>query len=199
MILKKFKKIIILTLIGIGILACSEDAKESNDENPAYKNAELSVEERVDDLIGRMTLEEKFWQMFMIPGDLSLGKDKLKHGIFGFQISSKGKNDNAAEQIMDYGSTGTAENMAKEINELQRYFLEESRLGIPIIPFNEALHGLARDGATVYPQAIALAATWDTISCTQYCSRCSLGKNRRNLWRRSLFNYPNGSIFYWCF
>ena len=162
MILKKFKKIIILTLIGIGILACSEDAKESNDENPAYKNAELSVEERVDDLIGRMTLEEKFWQMFMIPGDLSLGKDKLKHGIFGFQISSKGKNDNAAEQIMDYGSTGTAENMAKEINELQRYFLEESRLGIPIIPFNEALHGLARDGATAYPQAIALAATWDT-------------------------------------
>lgn len=109
-----------------------------------------------------MTLEEKFWQMFMIPGDLKIGKDKLKHGIFGFQISSKGLNDNAAEQIMDYGSTGTAANMANEINELQKFFLEETRLGIPIIPFNEALHGLARDGATMYPQAIALAATWDT-------------------------------------
>ncbi|KQC31664.1 beta-1,3-glucosyltransferase [Flagellimonas eckloniae] len=141
------------------IWACS---KKSNDENLGYKNPKLSVQERVDDLMGRMTLEEKFWQMFMIPGDLSIGKDKLKHGIFGFQISSKGKNDNAAEQIMDYGSTGSAEQMAQDINEIQRYFLEESRLGIPIIPFNEALHGLARDGATAYPQAIALAATWDT-------------------------------------
>ena len=131
-------------------------------QNAPYKNDRLSVEQRVDDLLSRMTLEEKFWQMFMIPGDLSIGKDKLKHGIFGFQISSKGKNDNAAEQIMDYGLTGGAKQMAEEINEIQRFFLEESRLGIPIIPFNEALHGLARDGATAYPQAIALAATWDT-------------------------------------
>ncbi|WP_082433564.1 glycoside hydrolase family 3 N-terminal domain-containing protein [Flagellimonas eckloniae] len=153
------KKIVIITFSGLCIWACS---KKSNDENLGYKNPKLSVQERVDDLMGRMTLEEKFWQMFMIPGDLSIGKDKLKHGIFGFQISSKGKNDNAAEQIMDYGSTGSAEQMAQDINEIQRYFLEESRLGIPIIPFNEALHGLARDGATAYPQAIALAATWDT-------------------------------------
>ena len=131
-------------------------------KDPPYKNPKLPVAERVNDLLGRMTLEEKFWQMFMIPGDLSIGKDKLKHGIFGFQISSKGLNDNAAEQIMDYGSTGTAANMAREINALQKYFLEETRLGIPIIPFNEALHGLARDGATTFPQAIALAATWDT-------------------------------------
>lgn len=147
-------------MIGICIYDCSK--KTSDNEIPSYKNSNLSVEERIDDLMSRMTLEEKFWQMFMIPGDLSIGKDKLKHGIFGFQISSKGKNDNAAEQIMDYGSTGSAKQMAEEINEIQRYFLEESRLGIPIIPFNEALHGLARDGATAYPQAIALAATWDT-------------------------------------
>ncbi|GAA3647087.1 glycoside hydrolase family 3 protein [Flavivirga jejuensis] len=157
--MKYSKKIILIAVFGISIWSCS---KKSNDENPAYKNPELSVEERVNDLMSRMTLEEKFWQMFMIPGDLSIGKDKLTHGIFGFQISSKGKNDNAAEQIMDYGSTGSAKQMAEEINDIQRYFLEESRLGIPIIPFNEALHGLARDGATVYPQAIALAATWDT-------------------------------------
>ncbi|MDO5971926.1 glycoside hydrolase family 3 C-terminal domain-containing protein [Flavivirga aquimarina] len=157
--MKYSKRIILIAVFGICIWSCS---KKSNDENPAYKNPKLSVEERVNDLMSRMTLEEKFWQMFMIPGDLSIGKDKLTHGIFGFQISSKGKNDNAAEQIMDYGSTGSAKQMAEEINDIQRYFLEESRLGIPIIPFNEALHGLARDGATAYPQAIALAATWDT-------------------------------------
>ena len=154
------KNIVFLALLGNSFWVCSQKPVANN---PAYKNADLSVAERVDDLLGRMTLEEKFWQMFMIPGDLSIGKDKLKHGIFGFQISSKGKNDNAAEQVMDYGATGSAKQMAEDINEIQRYFLEESRLGIPIIPFNEALHGLARDGATAYPQAIALAATWDTI------------------------------------
>jgi beta-glucosidase len=158
--MKYLKKITIILFVGVCIWSCS---KKTNDENPPYKNANLSVEERVQDLLSRMTLEEKFWQMFMIPGDLSIGKEKLKHGVFGFQISSKGKNDNAAEQIMDYGSTGSAKQMAAEINEIQKFFLEESRLGIPIIPFNEALHGLARDGATAYPQAIALSATWDTI------------------------------------
>ncbi|WP_282148371.1 glycoside hydrolase family 3 protein [Algibacter lectus] len=156
-------KKILHTLKIVSVLALIISAFAfSNKKDPPYKNPKLPVEERVSDLLGRMTLEEKFWQMFMIPGDLKIGKDKLKHGIFGFQISSKGLNDNAAEQIMDYGSTGTAANMANEINELQKFFLEETRLGIPIIPFNEALHGLARDGATMYPQAIALAATWDT-------------------------------------
>ncbi|MCB4808927.1 glycoside hydrolase family 3 C-terminal domain-containing protein [Tamlana sp. 62-3] len=153
------KQVFTCLLLG-GIITISLSFTDKKD--PPYKNPKLPVEERVQDLLSRMTLEEKFWQMFMIPGDLSIGKDKLKHGIFGFQISSKGKNDNAAEQIMDYGSTGSAQDMANEINKLQKYFLEETRLGIPIIPFNEALHGLARDGATVYPQAIGLAATWDT-------------------------------------
>lgn len=126
-----------------------------------YKNPKLPVKERVSDLLGRMTLEDKFWQMFMIPGDLSAGKEKYKHGIFGFQISSKAKNNNAAEQLMDYGPSGSAVEMAAKINEIQRYFVAETSLGIPIIPFNEALHGLARDGATAFPQAIGLAATWD--------------------------------------
>lgn len=151
----------VIKILVVGIVVASSLAL-STKKDPPYKNPKLPVQERVKDLMSRMSLEDKFWQMFMIPGDLSIGKDKLKHGIFGFQISSKGKNDNAAEQIMDYGSTGTAQKMAEEINELQKYFLEETPLGIPIIPFNEALHGLARDGATTYPQAIALAATWDT-------------------------------------
>ncbi|WP_405605838.1 glycoside hydrolase family 3 C-terminal domain-containing protein [Polaribacter sp. Asnod1-A03] len=153
------KRVLILAFLG-GILTISLAFNTKKD--PPYKNPKLPTEERVKDLLGRMTLEEKFWQMFMIPGDLSIGKDKLKHGVFGFQVSSKGKNDNAAEQIMDYGTAGTAESMANEINALQKFFLEETRLGIPIIPFNEALHGLARGGATTFPQAIALASTWDT-------------------------------------
>ncbi len=127
-----------------------------------YQNPSLPIDQRVEDLLGRMTLEEKFWQMFMIPGDLSDGKEKYRHGIFGFQVAAKGKQAEAAGQMLEYGSSGPADDVAALINDIQRYFVEETRLGIPIIPFDEALHGLVRDGATAFPQAIALAASWDT-------------------------------------
>ncbi|MBN1971342.1 MAG: glycoside hydrolase family 3 C-terminal domain-containing protein [Candidatus Delongbacteria bacterium] len=108
-----------------------------------------------------MTVEEKFWQLFMIPGDLSDGKENYKNGIFGFQVDAKGSSENEAEQILDYSEGSSAEDTAKLINKIQKYFVEETRLGIPIIPFDEVLHGLIRKGATVFPQAIGLAATWN--------------------------------------
>ncbi len=125
-----------------------------------YKNPDLPVEVRVQDLISRMTIEEKFWQLFMIPGDLDNGKEKYKNGIFGFQVSTVG-NKNAAGQILDYNSSVNALETAKKINLIQKYFVEETRLGIPLIFFDEALHGLVRDGATSFPQSIGLSATWD--------------------------------------
>ena len=45
---------------------------------------------------------------------------------------------------------------------MQRYFRDSTRLGIPIIPFEEGVHGLMRRGAAVFPQAIGLAATFDS-------------------------------------
>ncbi len=114
-------------------------------EPPAYKNAALPVADRVKDLIGRMTIEDKFWQLYMIPGDLDDSTTDYSHGVFGLQISGTDARQHAAR-----------------INEIQKYFVEKTRLGIPIIPFEEALHGLKAPGATMFPQAIALAATWDT-------------------------------------
>ncbi|HEY9342306.1 MAG TPA: glycoside hydrolase family 3 N-terminal domain-containing protein, partial [Hanamia sp.] len=128
-----------------------------------YKDSTLSIEERINDLLGRMTLEEKFWQMFMIPGDLDNAKpDQYNHGIFGFQVSAASTNGNAAQQMIHYGTNESAASLAKKINAIQKYFVDSSRLGIPVIAFDEALHGLVREGATSFPQAIALAATWDT-------------------------------------
>ena len=69
---------------------------------------------------------------------------------------------NAAQQILQYDTKENAWSLAKKINRIQQYFIEKTRLGIPIIPFDEALHGLVRDGATVFPQSIGLAATWNT-------------------------------------
>ncbi len=128
-----------------------------------YKNASLPVEERVKDLLSRMTIEEKFWQLFMIPGEVGKGdEEKYKNGIFGFQVSAASKNGDAAQQMLNYNASEDAYSLAKKINAIQKYFVEKTRLGIPIIAFDEALHGLVRGGATAFPQSIALAATWDT-------------------------------------
>ncbi len=148
--------IIVSIVLSIVMFSC----KHEEDYN--YKNPDLSIEERVNDLLSKMTLKEKFWQLYMIPGDLSNGKEKYKYGLFGFQVNTRGKTGNESEQILDYTGGTEAKETAEKINRIQKYFIEETRLGIPIIPFDEALHGLIRKGATVFPQSIALAATWDT-------------------------------------
>ncbi|MFO7616211.1 MAG: glycoside hydrolase family 3 N-terminal domain-containing protein, partial [Bacteroidales bacterium] len=128
----------------------------------AYRDPAVPINQRVEDLLSRMTPEEKFWQLFMVPGDLSIGKDKLMTGIFGFQVSTEGKTADATQQLLTYAPGAPAGESARVINEIQRFFIEESRLGIPVIPFDEGLHGLVRRGATAFPQAIGLAATFDT-------------------------------------
>lgn len=134
-----------------------------------YKNKALPVEERVRDLLRRMSPEEKFWQLFMIPGDLDTDSTaRFPHGLFGFQVSAGNRGD-AGGQMLSYNTTEKAGALARKINRIQRFFVEETRLGIPIIPFDEALHGLVREGATVFPQSIALAATWDTVLMHQVC------------------------------
>jgi beta-glucosidase len=115
-----------------------------------YHDSRAPIDVRVRDLVGRLTLDEKFWQLFMIPGDLDDSSHDYSNGSFGLQIRGKP------------GQPLTAKAHAERINAIQKYFVEKTRLGIPIIPFEEALHGLGADGATVFPQAIGLAATWDT-------------------------------------
>ena len=126
-----------------------------------YRDPALTVDVRLRDLMGRMTLEEKLWQLFMAPGDMERDQAKLDKGIFGLQFNTAPAGGAAAAQILHYDPSGSAAAMAEKINAAQRFFVEETRLGIPIIPFDEALHGLVRDGATAFPQAIGLAATWD--------------------------------------
>ena len=116
---------------------------------PRYRDATLPVEARVQDLLARMTPEEKFWQLYMTPGDLDDPAHDYSHGVYGLQVSPRAGQESAAAQ-------------AARLNAIQRYFAERTRLGIPIIPFDEALHGVARPDATAFPQAIALAASFDT-------------------------------------
>jgi len=130
---------------------------------PEYKNPKLPVSERVKDLLQRMTPEEKFWQLFMIPGDLGNDETKYQNGIFGFQVSAASKGADASSQLLQYGTGENALTLAQKINAIQKYFVERTRLGIPIIAFDESLHGLVRSGATAFPQAIGMAASFDTV------------------------------------
>lgn len=84
------RKFITLAVLAISLFSCNKT------DNEIYKDPAAPVDQRVDDLLSRMTLEEKFWQLFMIPGDLSDGKERYKHGIFGFQVATKGKSGNPA-------------------------------------------------------------------------------------------------------
>jgi beta-glucosidase len=140
----------ILVGLALVVFAAARDARAQ--AGAPYRDARLPTADRVRDLLGRMTLEEKFWQLFMIPGDLDDPSHDYSHGVFGLQVSP----------AADSGAANAARQHAERINAIQRYFVERTRLGIPIIPFEEALHGFGRAGATAFPQAIGLAATWDT-------------------------------------
>lgn len=114
--------------------------------------APSATDARVESLLARMTRDEKFWQLFMIPGDLDSAAYDYTAGIFGLQVGA----------VPGIAPRAAARAHAARIDSIQRWFTTRSRLGVPIIPFDEALHGLMREGATVFPQAIALAATWDS-------------------------------------
>jgi len=152
-----------LYLLPALFLCSSLFAQGKKGQSLPYKNPKLNIDLRVKDLISRMTPEEKFWQLFMIPGDVTeQNKNQFKHGIFGLQVSAAAQGSGNAQQMLTYNTSEDGLSLAKKVNKIQKYFIEETRLGIPIIPFDEALHGLVRQGATAFPQSIGLAASFDT-------------------------------------
>lgn len=77
---------------------------------------------RVKDLISRMTPEEKFWQLFMIPGDVTeKNKDQFKHGIFGLQVSAAAQGSGNAQQMLTYNTSEDGLSLAKKVNKIQKY------------------------------------------------------------------------------
>lgn len=151
-------------------LLCSLNAQQTL----PYKNPLLPVEERIKDLLSRMTPEEKFRQLFMVAGDLGKSPEQFKAGLFGFQVNTSGENTNAAGQMLKYKPGRNILETAQKINAIQKFFVEQTRLGIPMIAFDEALHGLIRTEATAFPQSIALAATWDTAMMSKVANAIAL-------------------------
>ena len=127
-----------------------------------YKDPSQPNEARVADLLGRMSASEKAWQLFMVPSDFDTTKCRFNDGIFGIQLFASALSD-PTQQILNYSSANTNLELIARANDIQKHFIENTRLGIPIIFFDEGLHGLVRAQATSFPQAIALAATFDPL------------------------------------
>jgi beta-glucosidase len=135
-------------------------------QEPAYRNSHLPVEQRVADLLSRMTLEEKIAQMEgawenrqFFPDPQMLFVDD--HGAFLPERASVLLKYGLGEMSRPSENRGQPRAMAEFTNTLQRWVKENTRLGIPILFHEECLHGHAAPQGTSYPQAIALASTWD--------------------------------------
>ena len=130
-----------------------------------YRNSALPAEKRVKDLLSRMTLEEKAAQMFSVwqkkPQTL-LDDDGKFDPVKARKSFKHGHGLGQVGRPSDAGKGLTARQMAETTNDIQKYFLENSRLGIPVIFHEECLHGHAAVGGTSYPQPIALASTFNS-------------------------------------
>ena len=123
-----------------------------------YQDASQSIERRTEDLLSRMTLDEKIaqlqsvWGYSVMKNRQTFSSDKakklLKHGI-GQITRPAGGTDLEPHQVAEF------------VNEVQRFLVEQTRLGIPAMLHEECLTGWQAKGATIFPQAIGLASTWE--------------------------------------
>lgn len=125
-------------------------------KNAPYKNPKLAVSKRVQDLLSRMTIEEKTAQLM---GLWNGGVEDFNNEFLNDPEKMKaafGKGANSVHPAF-WGLKETVE----QRNKIQKYVVEKTRLGIPVIFVDEGQHGMMRRDATAFPQAIGMACSWD--------------------------------------
>jgi beta-glucosidase len=138
-------------VLGAALIAAPAVGQEPR---PPYKDPRLPTEQRVADLLKRMSVEEKVDQIS--------GGRPLETGVVDptGRYTDENLGDTLGQMYNPYARRD-ARDWAVLHNALQRYRLEKSRLGIPSLFYGEALHGFMAYGATSFPQVLALASTWD--------------------------------------
>jgi beta-glucosidase len=137
---------------------------------PPYQDPTVPIDQRVEDLLGRMTLEEKIAQITTVwnrkrdiftPGN---DFDPAKaHRVFPAGIGHMARPSDlrgAGDDPLTQPFRDARQTVAL-VNAIQHYAVKETRLGIPVLFHEEGLHGYAARDATSFPQAIALASSWD--------------------------------------
>lgn len=137
--------------------------------SPLYKDPSAPIEQRVEDLLHRMTLEEKVSQLIAVwqgkkefldsnnQLDMKKFAQLYPEGIGQYTRPNDVKGAGSPRVLQWHTTRETVE----LINVLQHYAVERTRLGIPMIFHEESLHGYQARGATAFPQAIGLASSWD--------------------------------------
>ena len=145
---------LLMSLTFFALEASAQEKPAAQDNAPRYKDASLPIEDRVADLLPRMTLEEKVDQ-------IATGWESRVDVIdpTGTYTAEEARKITLGEWAPDVKLT--PRNSAILRNGVQRYLREKTRLGIPALFMSEALHGLMEYGSTSFPQALGLAATWD--------------------------------------
>ncbi len=130
--------------------------RTSSSTVPAYRNPKLPVKTRVKDLLSRMTIEEKVAQL------MGLWRGGIDEFDFEFLKDPAKKKELFEKGAHSIHPTFLGVKDTVEIrNMIQKYFVEETRLGIPVLFVDEGQHGMMRPETTVFPQAIGLACSWD--------------------------------------
>lgn len=140
-------------------------------QQPLYKQASAPLEYRVKDLLERMTVEEKVaqlccplgWEMYTKTGAnevtaSDLYKEKMKEAPIG-SFWAVLRADPWTQKTLETGLN--PELAAKALNALQKYAVEETRLGIPVLFAEECPHGHMAIGSTVFPTSLSAASTWN--------------------------------------
>ena len=155
-----------LLISGLLLLSLTMAAKTKY----PYQDAKLPTSERVQDLLSRMTIEEKVgqlvclmgWDSYVRNGNKVTESEKFRHEIDSLHVGmywAVFRADPWTQKTLDNGLNPAL--AAEAANAMQRYAIEHSRLGIPIFLAEEAPHGHMAIGATSFPTGLGMAATWN--------------------------------------
>ena len=148
------KNTFILVIVTVLFFSCSTDSKK---RMPLYKNADVPVEDRVNDLLSRMTTEEKINQLDMYWGKEVANMDNHDAASYSEEKVKAMLGKTGVGSIHDFYP------LDPEIgNQIQKYALEKTRLGIPVMFIEEGLHGYCGKGSTSFPVPLQLASAFDT-------------------------------------